>query len=173
MAESVSETLTAAELSEDAAVLFDNEEMPAEGYMKKLSQAGLFSDAVKFRAHTLSGRECVAWSLSCVRLLQPNPKPAEQDALKAVERWLAEPTEAHRRTCKSAAEIAELATAAGCTAMAVFFSEGSIAPPEREHVPVPPHVAQKISAGAIILGVVSEPKDSEDRFKRCLELKAG
>lgn len=162
-------TLEAAELSKGAASLF-HEGLTREGYIAKLSEGALFDDALKYTAHTLGGRPCIEWALSCARQLQPHPKPQEQEAFTAVEKWLADPTDANRRTAKFASEKAQLTTSAGCLAMAVFFIEGSIAPPEREHVPVPPHVAEKLAASAVILAVVEQPKQAVERYQRCLEL---
>lgn len=164
-----SNKLESADLSEEATGLFSQELTP-EGYIAKLSGAALFIDAIKYLAHTIGGRPCIEWSLSCIRSLTPNPPSEERRAIAAVENWLADPTDANRRTAKFAAEEAELSTPAGCLAMAVFFTEGSIAPPERDHVPVPPHVAEKMAAAAVILGVVEEPKEAVERYRRCLEL---
>ncbi len=164
-----SNTLRSADLSEDAIELVGNEPN-ADRYLGKLSEAGLLVDAVKYLAHTLGGRSCIAWSLSCVRLLEPNPKADQQQVLMAVEKWLADPTDANRRTAKFAAEEAEVSTPAGCLAMAVFFTEGSIAPPERDHVPVPPHVGERMAGAAIILAVVEQPEQAAERYRRCLQL---
>ena len=164
-----SNMLETAELSEAAAGLFD-EKLTPESYIAKLSDVGLFDDAIKYLAHTLGGRACMDWSLGCLRLLHPTTTPVEQEATTAVENWLADPTDANRRTAKSASEKAKLATPAGCLAMAVFLAEGSIAPIERDPVPVPPHVAEKVAASAVILAVVAEPTQMSERYARCLEL---
>jgi hypothetical protein len=90
--------------------------------------------------------------------------------LLAVEKWLAEPTDAHRRASQSAAEAARLSTPAGCIAIAVFFAEGSIAPPEVAAVPPPPRLAQKIAAAGIILAVVEDPEKVSERYRSCVQL---
>lgn len=165
----MAELLESAELSDEATGLFHAELTP-EQYVAKLSEVDLFPDALKYLAHTLAGRASIAWSLSCLRSLQPNPNRREQEALTAIETWLADPSDANRRTAQFASENANLATPAGCLAMAAFFTEGSIAPPERDHVPVPPHVAQKLAAAAVILAVVQQPKEAAERYRRCLEV---
>jgi hypothetical protein len=163
------EALTPAELSEDAIAIY-GEDLTARDYVQKLSERGLFPDAVKYLAHTLHGHFYIEWSLSCVRSLQLKHTAAEQESLAAAEKWLADPTDPNRRAAQAAAEKAELTTAAGCVGMAVFFCEGSIAPPERDPVPAPPHVAKKIAAGAIILAVAKEPEKAVERYKSCLQL---
>lgn len=172
MADLSSEELSSLDLSEDATALF-MDGLNADEYVKKLASAGLFQDAVIYLGHTLPASECAAWSLSCVRQLAAGPAGREQSALNAVERWLAEPTDEHRRTCKSAAEEAGLTTPAGCLAMAVFFAAGSIAPAERDHVPPPPGVAQKLATGAITLAVVKDPQLAAVRYEKCLQLAPG
>lgn len=164
-----SETLAAAELSQEAADLFAPD-LTHGGFVEKLSAAALLPDAVTYMAHSLRPRECVKWSLSCLRALKTKTNEPGTDAMASVDRWLADSTDANRRACRSAAEKAGLKNAAGCLAMAVFFSEGSIAPPERDKVPVPSGVAQKMSAGAIILAVVEDPKQADTRYRQCLAL---
>lgn len=164
-----SETLAAAELSQEAADLYAPD-ATHDSFIKKLSAGALFADAVTYTAHTLTPQACVKWSLSCLRTLQTKTNEPGAHAISAVDQWLADPSDAHRRACKAAAEKAGLKSAAACLAMAVFFSEGSIAPPERDHVPVPPGVAQKISASAIILAVVEDPKQATARYEKCLAL---
>jgi uncharacterized protein DUF6931 len=156
-------------LSEDAKSVF-RENLTSAEYTSRLSEAGLFPDAVKCWAHALDGRSCVIWSLSCIRKLRPNTSPPEEAAMKTIERWLAEPNDENRRAAKAAADEAELSTPAGCVAVAVFFSGGSIAPPQQPEVFPPPHLTAKIAAGGILLAVVAEPAKAIERYQLCLQL---
>ena len=105
---SSSETLAAAELSDAAVALFGSD-LTAEVYAKRLTDAELSPDAIKYLAHTLGAGKCIEWSLACIRSLAPSPAASEHEAaLQAVERWLADPTDAHRRACKTAGEEAKL-----------------------------------------------------------------
>ncbi len=164
-----SETLVLAGVSDDATCVLSEHLTPADN-IEKLSHVGLFPDAIKYLAHSLESRSCIVWSLSCARRLQANATPVEQAALLAVEKWLAEPTDAHRRASQSAAEAARLSTPAGCIAIAVFFAEGSIAPPEVAAVPAPPRLAQKIAAAGIILAVVEDSEKVSERYRSCVQL---
>lgn len=166
---SPSEILERAELSDDAKKIF-REEVSSEQYISSLSGANLFSDAVKYRAHSLPPRSCIEWSVSSIRQLQPKPGPPEEQALQAIEKWIAEPNDANRRLCKTLAEQAPLSTAAGCAAMAVFFAEGSIAPAGRDDVPPPPNLTGKIAASGIILAVVGDPANAAERYRTSLQL---
>lgn len=163
-----SQTIAIAGLTDDAKLVVGEGSTPA-ACVGKLASIGLFSDAIKYLAHSLAGRPCIAWSLSCARQLQPDVTPAEQSAFMAVEKWLADPSDTNRRASRLASEQAQLSTPAGCIAMAVFFSEGSsIAPPELAAVPAPPQVAQRIAAAGIILAVVKEPEKAPERYRRCV-----
>jgi hypothetical protein len=163
-----SQTIAIAGLTDDAKHLVAEGSTPA-ARVGQLASIGLFPDAIKYLAHSFAGRPCIAWSLSCARELQPDVTPAEQNAFMAVEKWLADPSDANRRASGFASEEAQLSTPAGCIAMAVFFSEGSsIAPPQLTAVPAPPQVAQKIAAAGIILAVVEEPEKAPERYQRCL-----
>lgn len=166
---SPSEILQRAELSDDAKKVF-REDLNSEQFISNLSGANLFSDAVKYRAHALAPRSCIEWSVSSIRKLQPQPAPAEEQALQAIEKWLTAPDDTNRRLCKTLAEQAQLSTAAGCVAMAVFFAEGSIAPAGRQDVPPPPNLTGKIAASGIILAVVGEPAKAPERYRTCLQL---
>jgi len=134
-----------------------------------LAAAGLFPDALKVLAHSLGGRKCIAWALACLRELKVST-PKQEVAVAAVEKWLAEPNDDNRRAAQAASEQAQISTPAGCIALAAFFSEGSIAPKGANEVPPPPHVAEKIAAGGVLLAVVSEPTKAAERYQRCIAL---
>jgi hypothetical protein len=163
------EILVSAEFSDDAKLILVKDSTPM-GYVGKLSEASLFPDAIKYLAHSFEGRSSINWALSCARQLQPNSTAVEQNALTAVERWLADSTETNRRDAQSSAEGAQLSTPAGCIALAAFFAEGSIAPPGANAIPPPPGVSQKLAAAGIILAVVAEPEKAPERYRCCLQL---
>jgi hypothetical protein len=156
------------ELSEEAQRILRPEVISAAS-VNDLAAAGLFPDALKFLAHSLGGRKCIAWSLACLRELELST-PKQEVAIAAVEKWLAEPTDDNRRAAHDAAQQAKISTPAGCIAQAVFFSEGSIAPKGANEVPPPPHVAEKIAAGGVLLAVVSEPTKAAERYQRCIAI---
>ncbi len=134
------------------------------------SQTPSSADAVRQSAHAFDSRSCITWSLSCIRKLQPDSTPSEQAAIQAAAKWLSDPSDENRRASKTAAEQASLATPAGCVSMAVFFAEGSIAPPEQKSVPPPAGLVQEMGAAAILLAIVSEPAQAAERYDLCLQL---
>jgi hypothetical protein len=132
----------------------------------------LFVDAVRFLAHALPKREAVWWACLCARAVaDPKPAAAETAALQTAEKWIADPSEEHRRPAWPAAEAAELGTPAGCAAAAAFWSGGSLGPP---HVPVIPpgeYLTAHGSASAVLLAAVrTDPAKAPDKYRKFLAL---
>jgi hypothetical protein len=83
------------------------------------------------------------------------PTAAEHAALAAVERWIAEPTDEHRRAAWTAGQAAGLETAVGGAAGAAYFTTGSLAPPESPMaVPPPPGAHVTFAAGAALVAAL-------------------
>jgi hypothetical protein len=164
---SITENITAAaELGEQAAALV-RPDLPPAGFISLLLEQQLFPDAVRFLAHALPKREAVWWAWICAkRSAGENPKPAIRAALDATEQWIAQPTEAHRRAAKAAADEAGMGVAAGCAGLAAFFSGGSLAPPEAPPVPPGEYLTAKAVSGAVIFAAVSqEPAKAPEKFR--------
>jgi hypothetical protein len=130
-----------------------------EAFLAELRAQALYDDAYLFLAHGLPRREAILWCLACVREACPAPSPPEQSAIEAAEKWLAEPSDAHRRAALQAAEAATYGTPAGCCALAVFFSDGSIAPTDCPSVPPPEGLAARTVASTVTLCGLSVPPE--------------
>jgi hypothetical protein len=117
-------------------------------------------------------REAVWWASKCARIAAgPPPSLAAADALGWVERWVTEPTEEHRRAASAAAARAGVGTPAGLTAMAAFWSSGSLAPAGLPEVPPGETFTARGVAGAILLaGVLAEPENAPARYQRYLDI---
>jgi uncharacterized protein DUF6931 len=141
-------------------------------YIIQLAGNGLWQDAMNLLAHALPKREAVWWASKCARIAAgPPPSLAAADALAWVERWVAEPTEEHRRAAASAAARAGVGTPAGLTAMAAFWSGGSLAPAGLPEVPPGETFTARGVAGAILLaGVLAEPEQAPARYRRYLDI---
>jgi hypothetical protein len=141
-------------------------------YFDLLMQKELFLDAIKFLAATLPKPEALWWACLCARQVQANPPPKVAAALQAAEKWVRQPSEENRRAAQPAAEAAELSTPAGCAAMGVFMSGGSIAPVSSK-VEVPPaeHLTGHFVGGASLMAaILTEPEKAADKHKRFLAL---
>jgi hypothetical protein len=167
----VAELCDAAELGEEAVALSLQGTPPRE-LMRQLIDAGLFTDAVRFLAHALPGREGVWWTWVCARKAAGEaPPPPIRAALAATERWIAQPTDEHRRAAMAAAETADYGTAAGCAGLAAFLSTGSLAPPDAPVVAPGEFMAAKAVAGGVTLAVLAtEPEKAEEKFRAYLAL---
>jgi hypothetical protein len=144
--------------------------LPTHGprdFVQALVQAEHHADAVRFIAHALPRREGIWWAWVCARRMAGgDPPPAIRTALEITERWISQPTDELRRSAFTAAEGAEFRTPAGCTALAVFFSGGSIAPPDAPAVPPAEFATASAITGAIVSAAVStEPEKAPEKFQ--------
>jgi hypothetical protein len=131
-----------------------------------------FVDAVRLLAYGLPKPEAVWWACLCGRSVAGgSPPPKVAAALQAAEKWIANPSEDHRRAAQKAAEAAELKTPAGCAAMAAFWSGGSLAPPSAPDVPPGEYLtADGVAAAVMIAAVQTEPDKAPEKFRRFCEL---
>jgi hypothetical protein len=157
-------------LSEAGAKLL-KEGMQPRPFLDLLVANELFADAVRFVAHSMLKREAIWWACLCARpergAVVPPPAAA---ALKAAEAWVAGPSDEKRRAAHAAAEPAGVGTPAGLTCEAVFFSEGSLGPPQFQAVPPPEGLAATTVANAVILAAVAEPAKMKGKYRQFLAL---
>ena len=158
-----------AELEDEALALLRPDIQPPE-YINLLMENNLFADAVRFVAHALPKREGVWWGWICAKKSSgENPPPAVKASLEATEKWIAQPTDEHRRAAYDAADAAPFTTPAGCAGLAAFFSGDSLAPPDLPPVPPGEFLFAKAVSGAVIFAAVSkEPEKAPEKFKQFL-----
>src|SRR5205085_2773280 len=113
-------------------------------------------DAVRFQTHSLPKRKAVWWACLCLRsVAEPMRKPKQAEALNAVLRWVLDPSEEHRQAAGKAGKAATFGTPIGAIAMSVFFSGGSIMPPDEPVIPPDPLLTANILTGTIV-GLMGE-----------------
>ncbi len=126
-----------------------------EGLVQAWQRAGHTPEVVRVVAALLPPREGAWWGWVSVRhALQGGAPPATapmHTAMAAVERWIGQPDDDHRRAAWAAAEGAGMDTPVGMVAAAVFLGTGSVAPAGVAPVPPPPGAAPALVAGAILL----------------------
>jgi hypothetical protein len=158
--------IAAAELSYDAKSKIRPDATPS-GFMRELVGAGLLADAVRYLAQAVGPARAIAWSLACLKELRAESFPDSAPAVAIFEAWMSDPSDGNRRAAAEAAEEGPERS----LGLAIFFSGGSIAPPDVNPVPPPPYLAGKLAAGAIMLAVVGEqPENAADRYRRCIEI---
>jgi hypothetical protein len=120
----------------------------------------LWTDAIQFIAHALPKRQAVWWATKCVRQTSETPTPEAAAALAATEKWIAEPTEEHRKGAMEAGNKADLGTPAGCTGLAAFYSSGMGIDPKAEFM-----TAKATAAAVLMAGVAGPPEKIQAHFK--------
>ena len=154
----------------DAARKLLTPELTAEKYLELLIQNKQYIDAVRVLAYALPVKDAITWGNSCARQSSPNPAEKLSAALDAVDKWVAEPSDDNRRAALKAAEQAEFSTAAGSSALAVFLSGGSLAPPDAPAVPPQEYQASNVVAGTVLLAAIAtEPEKAETKYQTFLE----
>lgn len=130
--------------------------------VQALMQEGLSPEAVRCIAGALPAREGVWWAWVSARHAATSTHgdtipAAVQQALDAVERWIASPDDNTRRDAWAAGESVGIDTPVGAAAAAVFLSGGSIAPAGVAHTPAPPGICGTLVSTAVVLSVATSP----------------
>jgi hypothetical protein len=131
--------------------------------VRALLDLGRPAEALRVTACALPPREGIWWAWVAARhgtqaaeARRSKPTPAAHvAALTATERWVLQPTDAHRRAAWDAAQAAGLDTTAGCVAGAAFFTGGSVTPPHGPNVPPPPGVHVTLAATGVLLAAIA------------------
>lgn len=126
--------------------------------------------AIQFLAHALPKREAIWWAWSCARhAVGEDPPEAIRDSLEATGRWIQDPTDGHRRRAYELAQEADLGTPAGCAGAAVFFSGGSMGPPDQPEMLPDEYQAAKAIAGAVMLAALTDPEEAMTKMGEYLD----
>lgn len=167
-AKSAAEPAAPARLGRKALGLLRPDQGPRE-YLEALVGASLYPDAVRFLAFALPIREAVWWA--CLHTLMSEASRLHREdtlALEAVARWVAEPTEEHRRQAEARAGQA---TAAGLAARAVTLTGGSLRPPPLPHIPPGPEFPRRGVSRSITRGVTAGKSGGlPDRYRQAVAL---
>jgi uncharacterized protein DUF6931 len=147
-ARSASEVCELFEIGDDARRLLRPNLSPMQ-YLDLLEKKKRYPAAIQFLAHALPKRDAVWWACVCARASAG--AAAGKLALRAAEKWVADPSEENRRATLPAAMTDGVATAAGCAALAAFASGGSLAPAGAPPVPPAESATAQAVAGAIVL----------------------
>ena len=143
---------------------------PPSAFYEALRAAGREADAANFLGQALPRLEAVAWAARSVRDLQggASRKGPEAGALKAALLWIQDPTEGRRRAAYDAAVAADAASPEALAALAVFYSGGSVAPPDCPPVPAPRDAAGRFAAGAVLVAA-ARTADMAGALAKCLD----
>ena len=136
-------------------------------FLDALTSHKLYADAMQFLARALPKREAVWWSATCTRDLKlDDMQPELAGAVQAAETWVYKPTDENRRSAEKAANAIKASHPARWTAMAAFWSGGSLAPPDAPEVKPAEDFTAKAVAGAVMMAAVLDPLETEGRNQR-------
>lgn len=107
-------------------------------------------DAIGFCAYLLPRREAVWWACQCVRTVEQQLTPQDEEIMQAAELWVREPEEENRREALNAGMNAQKKTAAVWIALAAGWSGGSMTQ-ESQPAVVPPYYLTAQSVRAAVL----------------------
>lgn len=141
-------------------------ELTADQFLRVLIEKKQYVDAVRVLSYALPKEKAIAWASLCARQFSAaNPSDVSRAALEAVDKWMSEQSEENRRAAMKVAERAEFGTPAGSAALAVFFSGGSIAPPEAPFTAPEPNMLPSSVFNAVMVAVLSkEPDKAEEKY---------
>jgi hypothetical protein len=161
----LAEALTMVQLSAEAKALV-RPELTTVPFLHVLVQSKLYPDAIRLVAYSLPQREAIWWACRCTRTIAgKEPSPAVESALRAAEKWVADPSENNRWPAMPAAEEAGFGTPAGCSALATFWTGGSLSAPDLPPVPPAPDLTPRGVANAVLLaGLITEPEKTPERY---------
>jgi hypothetical protein len=161
-----------AKLDAEAIALLDDRVEP-RAFVQLLTDRSA-PDAVRLLAHALPVREGVWWAwVSARRAAGETPPPMVAGALAAAEQWIAQPTDANRRTALAHAQADGAAAPSSLVALAAALSGGSLAPTGLPDVPAPPWAAAKAIAGAVIIAAVQDAPAMAERYAAFVEQGLG
>jgi hypothetical protein len=145
-------------------------DMPPSEFLNSLIANSAYVDAVQFLARALPKREAVWWSCVCTRELpRSEAKPEFEAAVKAAEEWVYRPNEDNRRGAEKAGNAITAPHPSRWSAMAAFWSGGSLAPSDAPEVKPPDDFTPKAVAGAVLMAAGLDPKQTPARQKLFLE----
>jgi hypothetical protein len=142
------------------------DDLTADAFLALLEARRLYDDALQVAVHWLPKREAVWWGCLCVwRMCRPDLPGPEAAAMQTVVQWVLDVNEENRRAAEKAAEAAGPATAAGCLALAAFWSGGSMAPAGLPEVTPPPELTAKMVLAALgaTIGRVEPARKAESQ----------
>jgi len=160
------------DLEKEAEALVDPSFTP-EQYLQALINDKQYFSAVIFLAHALPKRESVWWSCVCSKAtINDKTSKDNLDAQKAAEQWVYSPTEENRRLAEKLAEKTEYSSPSSWTAMAAFWSGGSITAADEPAVPPAQYLYANAVAGAVNLAATFD-KNKEPEQLYSLFIKQG
>jgi hypothetical protein len=170
LAEKASEIVGADEVDPGSLELMSADMRP-EAYIRELTVAEKWPDAVKVMTRALPPREAVWWACVCARQLQSlDGGSKEMSALEAAEKWVYKPTEKNRRKAFRLAQESEPDSAATLSALAAGFSAGNLPAAQDQHIDLESGVFSRIVDAVVMISAAEKSGDQvAAQFQRFLK----
>lgn len=147
--------------------------MRPEVYIRVLSAAKKWPDAIKIMSRALPPREAVWWACVCARQMHGFVgDKSEIAALEAAEKWVFKPTDEHRTAAFNLAQNSKSKSAGTLSALAVAFSGAKLPVAEDQTVDMDTAVFPQMVDGAVIVAAC-EKKGEEMTVQFQQFLKSG
>jgi hypothetical protein len=158
------------DLSEESEQLLLPEHTP-EAFVDTLIEHEQFADAISVLAFYLPKHQAVVWAHRCVQeLLGSEFSPDEQAVMKVSQEWIDDPSEDNRRAAKAAAEENGFQSVPCWVALAAFWSNGSLAPPDLPEVPPDARLtSQGVSAALVMTATHGDATKSSEKYQQILK----
>ncbi|MBB6227455.1 DUF6931 family protein [Polymorphobacter multimanifer] len=135
---------------------------PSEAFARMRARDAV--EATHFIAHCLPRLQALQWLSQCLATMTPTTLARRLAARKAVNRWLADPSDANRRLAFEAGDNAGFDTPEGCACLTLFLSGGSLAPATQEQPVLPPPAAfGQLLASAVLLATLNDDPPNHAR----------
>lgn len=146
-------------------------DVPLRDRYELLRRTGRASAAVEYLGHALPRLEAVSWAARLVSdaATRREPMPRARRALDTALRWLDDPTDAHRRAARVAADAVGKPVPEQFLGYAVFYSGGSVASPDMAPMAPPAHSCARFAVSAVQQLAYASP-DSGAAFEAALDL---
>lgn len=155
-------------LSADGKKLLQPELSP-EQFVGMLAEQKLYPDAVQLLGHYLPKRQAVWWALACVKQSLTESPPPVEAAMKATERWIADPSDDNRKATLKAADDADAATPAGAAALAAYYSDGLPKTEDPKANARAFFMTAKLTSAAVLLAATAHPEELQTLFSSFIE----
>lgn len=155
-------------VSDDAKAALTPEMPPAE-FLAVLNERNLIGDSLNFLAHLLPKRQAVFWAMSCARQSGRTLEPVSEAALKAAEKWIADPSESNRQACLTASNDVDASTSASLTALAAHYCTTTLPGTDPRVNSKAYFMTAKLVGGAVALAATEgDPKQIVPKFESFL-----
>lgn len=142
-------------------------ELSTEEFVRLLLEKKLYKEVINILAQALPPREAVYWASLCAKdQLEKTPSEEDEKAIKAAERWMYKPNDEDRYINQTFAEKLEYSTSAAWVSNAIFWSGGSILPPNEPKVEPAEGLFGKAISGAVKLASVDDDPVKMEKLQK-------